>query len=83
MQCKSGGENMATRRYKEYKPLQKTKYKNLKWKHNKSECVTNKPPKKICKQHLYIVQESNYKTLRLHNERELGAIIDGSWIEDI
>jgi hypothetical protein len=28
------------------------------------------------------VQESTYKTLRLHNERELGATKDESWIED-
>jgi hypothetical protein len=35
MQCKSGGKNMATKRYKEYIPLQKLSSKDLKWKHNK------------------------------------------------
>ena len=28
------------------------------------------------------MQESTYKTLKLHNEREFGAIKDGSWIKD-
>jgi hypothetical protein len=32
-------------------------------------------------QHLCRVQESTHKKLRLHDERELGAIKDGSCIE--
>ena len=45
MQCNSGGEKNGNTKYKEYISLQKTKYKNLKCKHNKSECIfTNTHP---------------------------------------
>ena len=45
MQYRSGGEKNGNTKYKEYISLQKTKYKNLKCNHNKSECIfTNTHP---------------------------------------
>lgn len=46
-----------------------------------NESWQNETPNKICHQHMQRVHEYTCKTLRLHNERELGAIKDENWIE--
>ena len=45
MHCKSGGKKHGNKQIHIIQIIAKTKYKNLKWKHNKSKCVfTNTTP---------------------------------------
>ena len=42
MHCKSGGKKHGNKKVWRTHTIAKTKYNNLKWKHNKSECAFTK-----------------------------------------
>jgi hypothetical protein len=50
MHCKSDGKKYGNKKFQRLYIIAKTKHKNFKWKHNKSECVftnTTPAPKKF------------------------------------
>ena len=51
---------MATKRYKEYITLQKNKYKNLKWKHNKKAWNRNITVVSVCSQKQHPLRKKSF-----------------------